>query len=237
MRIYHAEVKNSCCVVRKYKNSLAVPLPFQSSLPCSPGVCLCQLLWGGCAAQLVPSAEEPAQGSQLCNDINSDFLSLPLNIWLSVSWCNKASPHFPSSQCVFCPFKRAVVAVEGMFISMNCCWGAPCNEYHPPHEVSVNTPLPLTGGKHSLGHMQPWEIPWAKFCCLGWMCWYPDPTDPALPGKAVQGNNAFPLSAPLRAPMGAEICLPHRAWCLAVKWWHFQHSSPLQQHKCFSCVW
>lgn len=36
------------------------------------------------------------------------------------------------------------------------CWGTACNKHYPPHEVTVNTMLPLRRGERAHGHVQPW---------------------------------------------------------------------------------
>lgn len=121
-----------------------------------------------------------------------------------------------------------------MDLSTNC-WGTPCNEHHPPREVAVDTTLPLTGGEHARGHVQPEDrgkypgpISAAPGCaCAGTLI----PQSRLCQGKAGEGNSSTGASVPRGS---GDVPTPRGMVFLAAKWWHFQRSSALQEHKRFS---
>lgn len=124
-------------------------------------------------------ANQRTQRYRHSNNSNSDFLPLPLNIWLSLSWCSKASLHLPSSQSIFCPFKRPAVAGRKACKCQQIAYGmiSAMSSIHPmkllstPRYPSKEGNMPMAAS-----NLGTWEIPWAKFCCFRlWVCWYPDP--------------------------------------------------------------
>lgn len=130
---------------------------------------------------------------------------------------------------------------------MNCCQGTPCNKHHPPCEVTVNTMLPHRRGERAHGHIQPWypgKYSGPNSALLG--CKHagtPSPQSRPRQGRQDKGTVSVPLRTPQAklevqpcgqgTPLGAVMCPYCRARCWAAKWWHFQSSSPLREHKWF----